>query len=370
MKRFYKNIIAMSAVGLAFSSQNAEAKIWRLNNNGAAMNPAISADFTGTLQQAHDNASVANGDTIHVEQSATSYGNCTFTKKLVLIGSGYFLADNPQTQVLTSQNSKVGSLTFHNTLSAGSSIWGIETEHIYAGVNDLTIARCFINTGTLFLSKQSTTITGVKVFGNFFLTYYNTASVEAYQTPGAGNTVDFYDNIFYSNWGSSAAVYLPNHFGGLFKNNTLFSPNNYSMQLGNYYVVNNILHGGAATLNNCVVEYNISTNANQTTAANGSGNTFSNNTVVANWAAMQTAGGASSVDKDKYYVLLAGSPALTAGKPLASGGTGTQCGAFAGENPYVLSGLPPVPNIFQFDIQSIPAGATTINATVSSKSNY
>lgn len=44
------------------------AKIWRVNNTG------VPADFT-TAQLANDNASVANGDTIHIEPSGTSYGS-------------------------------------------------------------------------------------------------------------------------------------------------------------------------------------------------------------------------------------------------------------------------------------------------------
>ena len=128
-------IIALSFFNTSY------AKIWRLNNNGNNPIPAIGADFTGTLQAAHDNASVVSGDTIHIEQSPTTYGNCTFTKRLVLIGPGYFLSTNPQTQVNTDYAATVGILTFYNANAAGSQVYGLTISTTYLGVNNLLLDR-------------------------------------------------------------------------------------------------------------------------------------------------------------------------------------------------------------------------------------
>lgn len=75
--------------------QNTQAKIWRLNNNGNNPVPAITADFAGTLRSLHDNVIVLSDDTIHAKQSPAIYGACIFTKRLIVIGPGYFLNLNP-----------------------------------------------------------------------------------------------------------------------------------------------------------------------------------------------------------------------------------------------------------------------------------
>ena len=67
------------------------ANCWRLNNN-----PAINADFR-TFAEAHDAA--AAGDTIYVEGNGNEahYGNIQISKKLIIIGPGYFLNENDST---------------------------------------------------------------------------------------------------------------------------------------------------------------------------------------------------------------------------------------------------------------------------------
>ena len=66
---------------LSFVAFQSQAKIWRVNNN-----TGVVADFA-TVQAAHNAA--ASGDTIHLEGSATSYGQLSCTKKLVIAeGSG------------------------------------------------------------------------------------------------------------------------------------------------------------------------------------------------------------------------------------------------------------------------------------------
>ena len=66
---------------------------------------------------------------------------------------------------------------------------------------------------------------------------------------------------------------------------------------------------------------------------------------------------------DKHYQLGASSPAIGAGE------NGTDCGAFGGATPYILSGLPPYPVIT--DLQVSGTGSTTVplNVTISAKSN-
>ena len=72
------------------------ATVWQVSNrviNGVT----VDADFT-TLQAAVDGASA--GDTLYLMGSQTSYGNGVFNKKLVVIGPGYWLAENQNTQAI------------------------------------------------------------------------------------------------------------------------------------------------------------------------------------------------------------------------------------------------------------------------------
>ena len=91
------------------------ATVWRVNNR-----PNVNADFT-TLQLAIDGAS--QGDTLYIGASETSYGPGIFTKQLIVIGAGYWLAENDTTQMYT-EESQTGRLTF-NDGSQGSEALGL-----------------------------------------------------------------------------------------------------------------------------------------------------------------------------------------------------------------------------------------------------
>ena len=114
-----KLIFTLAILTLIFNA--AQAKIWRVNNTAG-----VTADFT-TLTLAITNASVVNGDTIHVEPSATAHSFPTLTKSLTIIGNGYFLGGatgNANLQENT-ESSKVAGMRFASG-SAGTKIIGIQ----------------------------------------------------------------------------------------------------------------------------------------------------------------------------------------------------------------------------------------------------
>jgi hypothetical protein len=83
--------------------------VWHVNNT-----TTMNADFT-QISTAVADANVVDGDTLYVYGSTTYYSNVTITKRLTIIGAGYFLGDNPGLQVNT-----VGTGTLNVTLSTGS----------------------------------------------------------------------------------------------------------------------------------------------------------------------------------------------------------------------------------------------------------
>ena len=66
------------------------ADIWIVNNQ-----PGFNANFS-SIQDANDTAN--SGDTLYVIGSPINYGAVTISKTLSIIGPGYFLSENPNTQ--------------------------------------------------------------------------------------------------------------------------------------------------------------------------------------------------------------------------------------------------------------------------------
>lgn len=367
MKQFLSTLAIVGI--LIFSTTGASAKIWRLNNsNGQTLNPAINADFTGTIQQAHDDSRVQNGDTLHVEQSSVSYGNLSLSKRLVIIGPGYFMSENPKTQVNKSYGATIGAISILGSGADYSVVSGLTiTGAMVVGASKVIVENnyfAYTNTTISVGSGNSSTIDSVVLRSNYFA-FNNSASYLGVGT--RASTSGQITNFIFSNnivtttngWGLS----LGSLFSGIIRNNTFYGY--YNMSVTNMYVVNNLSNypsSGVAGNGfvNCVLEYNMGVNDNQyvnPTQANVN-NVITN--CVTNTAQLLVGGAGST---DGKWALQSASPAKGAGKG------GADLGAFGGSVPYVLSGLPRVPNIYSLSIAPINPGAASISVTVSAKSN-
>ncbi|MES2772865.1 MAG: hypothetical protein V4722_01685 [Bacteroidota bacterium] len=354
MKKLFLSIAAILLISAITS-----AKIWRMNNN-TSLTPQITTDFlvARTLQQAHDSSKVVNGDTIHLEQSPTNYGDCTFTKRLTIIGSGYFLSEaNPNTQVNTSYNSLTGTLNMQNPACAGTHILGVQsTGIIYMGTSNLTVRNCYVT--NIYVGNAASVCDNLSIVQNFIggpgttwaILDYNGASVKCNNMRITGNIISHYYGI---NLG-------PN-FSGIIKNNTInvsITP----LSVYNFYVLNNICQNSSASYPsafiNCVVEYNLGNRAQMFTLASKT-NTVLGPGIVEN----PTIGFVTGSTSDGNWQIQNSNPAYLTGKG------GISMGAFAGDYPYRLSGLPPVPNVYQLSIAPIAPAAATMSVTVTSKSN-
>ncbi|CAN5780597.1 hypothetical protein BH11BAC4_BH11BAC4_23400 [soil metagenome] len=345
-------------------TNSAQAKIWRLNNNGNVPIPAIVADFPAatTLQQVNDNISVVSGDTIHIEQSPTTYGPCIFTKRLIVIGAGYFLNLNPNTQVNTSYGSIVGDLTFYNVAAASCQVYGLQVGNVYMGVNNLVVARCYFPSVSCLIGNATTgNIDGMSlrqcVFGG---SIGGTNVIRNNAGTGTVTNMNIYGNIIVP---LLYGIALDTRVSGIFKNNIVsvyYNP----VSIAGFYVLNNITLSSqgayANTFTNCNVEYNIGQYAIHFVTPSGTGTIYGLGNVVKSAAQIAFLGGASS---DGYYQLAVASEAIGAGKDAVN------CGAFAGDYPYKLSGIAPVPNIYVLTVAPISAGASTISVTVTAKGN-
>ncbi|MBD0259039.1 MAG: hypothetical protein ICV83_25250 [Cytophagales bacterium] len=334
------------------------AKIWRVNNN-----TGVAADFT-TLQAAHDGA--ANGDTLHVEGSATSYGALTLTKKLVIIGPGYYLGENPDTQALK-LTAKAGYIRFFQA-SAGSVLMGMDMQGQNTDVhaNDITIKRNLYalpngndnpewGVGAIYLYYQYSGSGNLGPIANIFIVQnYGARISNSYAATGVLITNNFLTTNSYVDPTTNWAVTLDDNTEAILKNNVIRG----KVQLFNSNVTNNILFAGTFEKNNNLVSNNL-----------GSGTQFDNANGNKQNVDMATVfvGAGEGVSTDGRWNLKAGSPAIGAGYG-STPQNRVDAGMFSGSTPYVLSGMPPVPSVYFFENQPVGSSADGIDVTIRVKS--
>lgn len=311
---------------LLFSGLQLKATIYRVNNNvGVSAN---FANFTAAYNVA------VNNDTLYFEGSNTTYGNITIAKPLVIIGPGYFLTENPQTQV-NLITSKFGTISI-NLGASGAKIIGFDiTGTITIACSNFSITHCRIVSNLNINSTAS--VSNILIAQN----YITGRIINSTGTAQVTNVL-ISNNYIYTA-GSWDCIALPIGYSGVISNNVLkVGSNTYAIGVSNFIVNNNIVLGGNVDLNNNSF-YNNICNATQFPAIN-------NNQQNVNMSFVFV--GVTGNSTDGQYILAPGSPAIGAGVD------GTDCGMFGGLTPYVLSGLPSIPAIYEV---IMPASGTTLN---------
>jgi hypothetical protein len=368
-----KKYIYITVLFILCSSTAINAKVWRVNNH-----PQVDADFT-TLQTAIDSASW--GDTLYIEASPTNYGNGTFNKKLIVIGAGYWHAQNDSLQDYQ-EESWVKQLAF-NEGSEGSEISGL---YVYYGdfgssqnwkliainTDSISIMRNYIygyasgnSTYAGFSVFLSDSVSGVVVQQNWI----NTVIYDTYGSSNGDGTVRgiyisgipintiIRNNLIRSYRTGSRGSYRSIDFTSYDQNCDLIINNN--VLWGSLYATHSLL------VNNILVEGGFS---------NGSGNQTANNLCSetqfpdVNNNQQNVVMDSVFVDYDKYidngYFLKPNSPAKNAGI------NGGDCGVFSYDyqcEPYVLSGLPAIPSIFKATYTTV--GTTELPVNIKARSN-
>jgi hypothetical protein len=363
------------AVAIAFTSftQQANATIWRVNNQSNYDGSTKWGDnFGGTaafpvfkqVDQAVAFGIVNSGDTIQVEGSTITYSATTITKSLVIIGTGYFLTDNPKTSndVL---ESKIARIVF-NAGSENSQVIGMDVvslgnsadRYVYINVNGITVKRCRIEGGVEFGFPLS----DVYILENFFA---NTVVNNALATNGNSNFTPPTDIVFNNNicqktltWGSPIAN--PTTLWPILQcnNNVFDGPDNLAnpnLAFSTSEFKNNILMPTNAKVNIAasagVIAYNIGTLSTQF-------GTTDNNLVVPAITSLFV----TSTSTDGAYQIADASQADN------SGSDGTDRGAFGGAaviSRYTLSGLAAIPVIYE--ITTPGATSTNLPVTISAR---
>ena len=326
---------------------NAYAISWRLNNN-----PAIDADFS-TFQAAHDSA--AAGDTIYVEGTGNDnhYGNITISKKLILIGPGYFLTENDSTYA-NSVLARFLSIYIQST-APGTGIYGL-----YIFTNDGNTHSLRIRASNVIVSRN-----------NFHFSGYNKILIDANV-----ENVSIIQNYAFSIETTSNSIVAKN----------LLIANNYIQEnidlnsISNAIITNNLIRYRLYAVYNSLIKNNIlyENHAQDVLCVNNGGNNVSYNLIA---SALITGGpyGQGNVGGVIMESVFVGYPTQGTystdgrwqlkpqGPAIGAGEGGIDCGIFGGALPYVLSGLPPVPRIYEAIIPTAGSNVSGLPVIIKAK---
>ncbi len=335
MKKLILPLIIL--LGIIFS---VNAKSWRVNNT-----LGVDADFS-TFAAAQDSASA--GDTLYIEGSATSYGSVSITKQLVLIGPGYFLTENDTAQAST-LTAILGNTWIRNSAD-GCVVSGFHfTGYLLNQASNVVITRNYVTETShgISVAHDANDVHDVVVSQNFCTRIMKNRSAR--------------DILIFNNIVSTTIIMGTgsDNFTGVIKNNVVA----YYIEAVNADVTNNIIYYESNPGNSNYIGYKILSGSTYkynlfagTPVPSGVGN-------VANVDMSSVFTDFENMSVDNDFTLKEDSPAKSAGQ------NGTDCGAFGGDQPYVLSGIPGVPHIYEAIIPTSASSDSGLNVYLKIKTN-
>jgi len=374
-----RQIILLSVLAIFFTVQ-LNATVWRVSNriiNGVT----VDANFN-TLQAAIDGASA--GDTLYLMGSKTTYGNGVFNKKMVVIGPGYWLSENPNTQVVK-DTARVGFLTF-NDGSQGSQVQGLYLNYYTNSQNTSPsyLRLIFINTDSITIKKNYLLMyrDGSYTVGTYDGIYINgnRSNIKIQQ-----NWIEVIINDGYSTWNGSVRgvcfsgiptnCLIQNNFIRANKGNAYGTANSLQSEVidiaNDLKIYNNVIWGNLATyyteqLNNIWLSGTYSGGADLMMYNLCDGTQYPSDPDLYNQQNIDMSTVFTDYTKliDNGYTLAPASPAMGAGV------NGGDCGVFSfdtGGFPYVLSGIPAIPAIYEATVG--PVSGTTLPVNIKATSH-
>jgi hypothetical protein len=302
---------------------NLQARTWIVSNE-----PGFPGDFSDL--QACINTAV-NGDIILVQGSAVSYGDIEIRKRLIIMGPGYFLGQNPQTQVNLA-NARLNSISILNG-SMGAIIQGLEVtgsktiESYSTGVGSIEDAGIIVDsTNALIMSCLVHNSVAIKnSVGTLLRKSYVKNYVFCWQDVN-GCRVDnsIVLGLYVKNTEVSNCIVNFSIAGGGHYTNSIFQNNIFGYQGGVHFFVD---------FDSCVFNNNILTN-------DFLGTHLGSNTISTYPELYIGYAIPGKYSPDAVFQLAPRSPAI------GFGINGIDCGPFGGSDPYRLSGISFHPNIW------------------------
>jgi hypothetical protein len=372
------NKLIIFLIAILAGTQTLSATIWRVNNN-----PGVSRDFV-SIQDALNSSEFEAGDTIHVEGSVTPYdaGGVTITEKVHIIGPGYHLSINPETQHLK-PSARVHTITFAAG-SEGSVLAGIEqveapapavtiTPATNPSVASITVApaswvgvRLIINESNIRIINCKLNFVEIqtnKALSNIDIRkcWFSPGIVHASGTSAVQNLNII--NNFFRNDGSGSSyqvINLHENVQSNIGNNTFYGGFQINApQYCQFYnnVFYNIIGGrtGTALTTSSTNGYN--GNISNITGLGGMVNGVNGNTIRTTEttepqaSAWFTASGGIAI-YDRYFQINTSSSSPVRQAATAAGGSLSELSMFCGLSPYVLSGMTNIPAVYEIVMPS------------------
>ena len=322
--------------------------------------PVAGVDYA-TAALAVSNSAV--GDSIYVYGSGWTID---LTKRLVIIGTGYFYAANTPNNTyfnanLQNYNAYSGANVQLSDGSSNSIVTGI-VGYVYCNashtspINNIRISNCYWN-GVPTMYKNGMTYDGWEISK-----CYISGGAVGYPANGTSkvNNFKFLNNILRTGeliitatagqTGIVESCTFLNYVG--YGGNT-FNGANFLVQNCIFATNTNLTGFSNTVFNNCVFDYTPSPGI---TGSNNILNATVNNIFIG----YPTQG---TTTDDGRWALKVGSPAIGAGV------AGIDCGAFGGVNPYKLSGIPAIPAFIKLTAPGTAANTNPYTLTFSVKAN-
>ncbi len=349
-------LLRLTAIAvLSIFSLESFADIWRVNNNAAYNNWANRQVFDNLTLAVN---TAAPGDTLYIESSGINYGTLTISKQLTILGTGYFLNQNTGKQN-NSQPSSVLDLVF-DANSSGSYVSGLEVVgNGYFGdfvLNNITIDRCYFphsfpGAGIIF-TNYTNTLTNIVISRNY---------IESNILPVNGAIAGQVANLIVTNNRVGGAIVFITTCTGTIAQNAI--GNGFNIDSGiNFY--NNIVINGPVVQN-----------------TNSSSNIFNNVFSFSQPSLPWLVGGNNNFGVPYADIFDVTTIPTTDGilklKPIGDcpqcyqgfpGGT-VEVGVKGGNEPYILSGIPNIPSIYNLQAPANAPQGENLPVNVSTRSN-
>lgn len=323
------------------------SKTWQVSNINST------ADFDNLVLA---NSQALAGDTIYVEGSGTPYDGVTITKKLTLIGPGYFLTENYETH-FNKKPALIKTNVVFEVGSSGSKLMGFDLKNHGADIlikeSNIKILRNRLD-WVIFNHREDATYNNIYISQNYIHGDIDENGVYNSNPLVINNLIisnNFINDITLSPQNTNLTL------SALIENNVI----NYPIECFNSIIRNNIFTEYVNTsqsayifekiryndVYNNVFTYNAPTDLTRF-------HTGTNNKWLINKSTLFV--GLTSNSTDGQWQLRENSPGSEGGSD------GTDCGMFGGATPYQLSGLPPFPVVYEIIGPDLETGKVTVKA--------
>lgn len=173
-----KTILFLAVAAICGAANATILRVSNVTNSGAPY-----SEISQAISAAEE------GDTIMVDGSNTSYGNITLTKRVVMIGPGYLLNDNGKVNE-GSPSAQIGTVSSNYNAANGSILMGLDiTGLITFSQPNMVITRCRIANDIQIVASATNCIVHQNYFTDGGVSSSNPTNTFAYGTQITNNII-------------------------------------------------------------------------------------------------------------------------------------------------------------------------------------